>query len=171
MGKSHIFRRDFESGDAFWESVTALTGSLGMVRNHLRFPRFTGVPSAFSFVSARAVIHNPTLYHLAPVVTVYNSDTPVHVENISTGAFLRFKVPTGKNRRMVIDVKNATAVLEEYIGNRWAYKENVMYALELDSHLPEFVIAPGENEFKLIEMSGQSKPILTITAHEPVMGV
>jgi hypothetical protein len=129
-----------------------------------------GKPAAFSFASVRAVIYNTTLYDLFPTVTVYNSKSPVHVINERTGAFLKFKIPTGENRRLVAYIRNATAVLEENIGGKWVYTENVIHYLTLDSHLTDFVIVPGENEFTINKAEGEN-PILVITANEPVMGV
>jgi len=165
------FRLGFESDDSLWEKIDALYASLGMKGNNYRFPHFTGAPSAFSFVSAKAALYNSTLYDISPVVTVYNSAVPVHVVNVNTGAFLKFKCPTGKGHRLIADVKNTTAVLEQYINNKWVYKQNVIHYLTLDSDLTNFVIAPGENEFKIMEIGEDETPILVIQAHEPIIGV
>jgi len=164
------FKLGFESDGSAWESVKTLSASLGTIRNNFRFPKFMGKPSAFSYIGAKAVIKNSTLYNIYPVVTVYNSILPVHVKNINTGAFLKFKVPTGENCRLVADIKNATAILEENAGNKWVYKKNVIHYLTLDSRLTDFLIAPGENEF-ILDIAEGENPVLTITAHEPVMGV
>jgi len=164
------FKLGFLSDDAFWEKVEALFAALGMVHNNYRFPHFMGGASAFAFVYGKAVIYNPTLYDIFPVVTVYNSEIPVNVVNVNTGKFLKFKIPTEENRRIVIDIKNITATLEENINGSWQYKENVIHYLTLDSRITDFVIVPGHNEFK-IETAEGANPTLTITAHEPVMGV
>ena len=153
-----------------WSKTETLFASLGVKRNHYRFPRFAGKPSAFSCVTTRAVIHNTTLYDIPPVITVYDSVIPVHVTNAKTGAFLKFKIPTGKNHRLVADIKNATAILEENTGDKWVYKENVIHCLTLDSRLTDFIVAPGDNEFKIDASAGEN-PVLIVTANEPVMGV
>jgi len=166
------FKLGFDSDGAMWEKIDALTASLGLTRNRWRFPHAPIAPAAFSLIDARAVMYNSTLYNIYPVVTVYNTEIPVHVANINTGAFLRFKVPTGKNHRLRADIRNASAVLEENVDDRWVYQESVIHYLTLDSKLTDFVIAPGENEFKLVDMEGQTGlAVLVISAHEPLMGV
>jgi len=166
------FKLGFESDGAMWEKVEVLYAALGVTRNNYRFPYFMGAPSAFAYIYAEAIIYNPTLYDIYPVVTVYNSVIPVHVKNIDTGTFLKFKVPTGINKRLVIDVKNATAILEENINDKWVFKQNIIHYLTLDSRLTDFVIAPGKNEFKISTVEGQPEsPVLVITANETVMGV
>jgi len=164
------FRVGFESDNAVWESAETMTASLGMTRNNHRFPWYMGGRIAFAFISVRAIIINTTRYNLYPKVTVYNSTIPVHVWNETTGTFLKFNKATGHNHRLVVDVKNATAILEENINNKWVFKENVIHYLTLDSHLTDFVIVPGENEFKILAADGE-KPILVITANEIVMGI
>lgn len=164
------FRLGFESDGSVWEKVEKLYASLGMTVNKLRFPRFSGKPSAFALIYPKAVINNTTLYDIYPVVTVYDSLLPVHVLNKTTGSFLKFKIPTGIDRRIVIDIYNASAILEEKINGEWEYRENVIHYLTLDSRLTDFVIVPGENEFDVMTAEGE-KPILTISAHEIVMGV
>jgi len=166
------FKLALDSDGALWEKADAMIAALGLKRSRWRFPHAPFAPASFALIDARAVMTNATLYNIDPVVTVYNSELPVHVANINTGAYLRFKVPTGKNRRLVADIREASAVLEENIDGAWVYKENVIHYLELDSRLIDFIIAPGKNEFKLIGMEGQTEQaILIISAHEPVMGV
>jgi len=166
------FKLGFEGDGAMWEKADILYAALGMTRNNYRFPRFMGTPSAFAFIYAEAVVYNSTLYDIFPVVTVYDSLLPVDISNINTGAFLKFKIPTGLNNRLVVDVRNATAILEENINGKWVFKQNVIHYLTLDSRLTDFIIAPGKNEFKISTVEGQpGNPVLVITAHEPLLGV
>jgi hypothetical protein len=164
------FNLGFESDGSAWSSIEELRASLGIKWGNHRFPAFTGFPTAFSYITTRAIIYNPTRYDIKPTVTVYNSKLPVYVTNETTGAFLKFKIPVEKNQRMIVDIKNTSAILEEYTDYNWTYKENVIHYLTLDSHLTDFVIVPGNNELT-IDKAEDENPILTVTANTPILGV
>ena len=164
------FKIGFESDESVWESAEELSASLGTSFNNHRFPQFMGAATAFAYVYSKAEITNDTSYNLFPVITVYNSTTPVNVKNTTTGTYLKFKISTGQNHRITIDVKNASAVREEYINNEWTNQENVIHYLTLDSHLTSFIVVPGLNKFT-IDTAGEESPVLIISANEIVMGV
>jgi len=164
------FKLGFDSDGAMWKKTEMLFAAFGMKLNNLRYPKFMGTPYAYAYIYSNAVLNNTTIYDIPPVVTIYNSVIPVEVTNITTGTFLKFKIPTGLNKRIVIDVENATAILEENINGTWEFTGNVIHYLTLDSRLTDFLIVPGENKFKVKTVEGDN-PVLTITGHEFIMGV
>jgi len=172
FGNITEFKIGFISDESYWVSVNPIQAAMGFKQKWFRFPHgFYKDPTGIAFT--RAILNNPTLYNIRPVIMLFGHERAIEIHNKTTGAFLIFKFPLDANERITIDTKNVRAYIEdldEKTGG-WIFRENILHRMTLNSDIKNFILVPGKNIITLEKHLPEADVVLILTGDIPVMGV
>ena len=161
---THAFDIDLRSDSSVWEGAEEITVTLGDYKKLFRFPwHVSGTVFGYSVKTARVL--NRSTEDIYPVVEVSPTADLVTVSNKTTGRFISVTRPIRQGQRLVIDMREYSAVIHSENGS----SSDVSFWLTPDSEY--FPLAPGINIITVENENPNETPVTRIRYRPPYMGV
>ena len=159
----------FTSDSPYWESAEEMVLAIGVTTRLWRFP-WAPVRGPMGTFTRRGRVDNPTGESIWPTIEIFTTAQVVTLSNLTTGQSITLEHPVAEGEKLVVDLRDVTAVLWQRDGEGvYREEEDVSHWMSLDSH--PWALEPGVNYVAITNDVPEDTPAAYLRYRLPSLGV